>query len=257
MTQQPLDILMTEHGITNAQVVKASTEQLSFKMLQKGRQGERVSPKIQEKILNALLRVKPDLKVRRRELFMYEAPEDVIAQIKNAISWVQTRKISYPEYVDALDKAGIFRYAVDVAKHRTTFYGTGGEAHIEEGPAVSHSAPGAFDDVALKAAIADAQKGVIDYPVFLKRIYAAGIAGYEVNIRERYIRYKGLAQAYKERIPAVGELPAALAKTDAASRAKGGKAKAAKKNTGRARIKKTGKFVIKHRTKKRQFIRKK
>lgn len=53
---QPLEAVMLRHGLTPADLVKASTEQLSFKMVQKGRKGRRLTPNIQKKILNALRR---------------------------------------------------------------------------------------------------------------------------------------------------------------------------------------------------------
>ena len=68
-TVQPLDALMTQLGLTNAQLVHASTAQLSFKMVQKARKGRRLSPNMQTKILAALLTIKPDLNLRPQDLF--------------------------------------------------------------------------------------------------------------------------------------------------------------------------------------------
>ena len=197
---QPLDTLMTKLGLCNADLVKASTDQLSFKMVQKGRSGRRLTMNCQEKILRALLVMKPDLKVRRRELFRYEPGESVVAGISNALASIRAKKINYPQFIELLSQAGITRYAVDVAANRVTFYGSGGEAHIEQGPAVSQHAPGAYDEAAIRSAIKDSQEEVIDYPAFLKRIHDAGIGEYEVNIRNRQIRYKGETQSYKEMI---------------------------------------------------------
>ncbi|MGH7197248.1 MAG: hypothetical protein ACREH5_00690 [Candidatus Omnitrophota bacterium] len=177
---QPLDTLMTKLGLSNADLVNASTDQLSFKMVQKGRSGRRLTMNCQEKILRALLAVKPDLKVKRRELFRYEPGESVVAGISDALASIRAKKITYPQFIDLLSQTGITRYAVDVAANRVTFYGSGGEAHIEQGPA---------------------QEEVIDHPAFLKRIHDAGIRAFEVNIRNRQIRYKGETQSYKEMIP--------------------------------------------------------
>ena len=66
---------MTRLGLTNADLVNASTEQLSFKMVQKGRRGRRLTPNMQSKILTALLAVKPDLNLGRRDLFRDEMSE--------------------------------------------------------------------------------------------------------------------------------------------------------------------------------------
>lgn len=68
-TVQPFDALMTQLGLTNAQLVHASTAQLSFKMVQKARKGRRLSPNMQTKILTALLTIKPDLNLRLQDLF--------------------------------------------------------------------------------------------------------------------------------------------------------------------------------------------
>jgi hypothetical protein len=51
---QPLEEVMRRLNLTAAQLVEASTEQLSFKMVQKGRKGRRLTPNVQKKILNAL-----------------------------------------------------------------------------------------------------------------------------------------------------------------------------------------------------------
>ena len=66
---------MNKLNISNADLVKASTEQLSFKMVQKGRRGRRLTPNMQSKILTALLAVKPDLNLSRRDLFLDDMSE--------------------------------------------------------------------------------------------------------------------------------------------------------------------------------------
>jgi len=68
---QPLNGIMARLGISNADLVKASTEQLSFKMVQKGRKGRRLTPNIQHKILNALRALKPEEKFTIKEIFSY------------------------------------------------------------------------------------------------------------------------------------------------------------------------------------------
>ncbi len=45
---------MTELGLSNADLVKASTEQLTFKMVQKARKGKPLTPNVQNKINGAL-----------------------------------------------------------------------------------------------------------------------------------------------------------------------------------------------------------
>ena len=93
---QPLDTLMTRLGLSNANLVEVSTEQLSFKMVQKGRKGRPLTPNVQDKILNALLKLKPELKVRRRELFHYPMDESTVKKIHEAVGLISTMKIKYP-----------------------------------------------------------------------------------------------------------------------------------------------------------------
>ncbi len=200
-TRQPLDILMAEHGLSNADLVNASTEQLSFKMVQKGRKGRRLTPHIQEKILAALVKAKPALKVRRRDLFRYELAQESVDQILDATELIQHKKINYPQFIDLLVAAGVNRYAVEVGPNRITFYGGGGEAHIEEGTPLGEEQPGAYNELALRATITDAQKGLIDHPAFLRRIFEAGVTSYEVNLHSRHITYRGEGHSYKEEIP--------------------------------------------------------
>ena len=137
MTAQPLDTLMTRFGLSNADLVRASTEQLSFKMVQKGRTGRDISPNIQEKILRAFLKVKPETKLRTRELFHYPMSEVAIGGIKAALSSIGNKKIKYPKFIDLLLEAGITHYAVDVAEGRVTFYGPYAQAYIEQSSAIS------------------------------------------------------------------------------------------------------------------------
>ena len=68
---QPLDALMGRLGLANADLVSASTEQLSFKMVQKGRKGRRLTPNIQHKILAALQRARPEETFNQKDLFNY------------------------------------------------------------------------------------------------------------------------------------------------------------------------------------------
>lgn len=198
---QPLDDIMTKLNLTNALLVGVSTEQLSFKMVQKARKGRRLSPNVQTKILNALKAVRPDLNnLRRRDLFRYDMDPKTIAAIKNAMAKSRTKKINFPKYVELLTKANVTGYVVDVRSHQITFFGPGGEAYIEQGPSTLDGRCGLYDLDGLKSAIADAQKEIIDYPTFLSRIYAAGILSYDVNCRDLKIKYIGEEHSYKEMI---------------------------------------------------------
>ncbi len=52
--EQPLDKIMTEHGLKPHDLVKSSTEQLSHKMVARAAKGRRLTPHMRYKVLHAL-----------------------------------------------------------------------------------------------------------------------------------------------------------------------------------------------------------
>ncbi len=69
---QPLDALLEKLQLSNTNVVEAlPAQQLSHKMVQKGRNGRRISINIQNKILKALNGLHPDQKFKLNDLFNY------------------------------------------------------------------------------------------------------------------------------------------------------------------------------------------
>lgn len=68
---QPLDKIMEQQGLSNHDLVAASTEGLTHKQVNKGRKGRRLTRNIQDKIAVALSAAcgRP---VGREELFKYE-----------------------------------------------------------------------------------------------------------------------------------------------------------------------------------------
>jgi len=69
---QPLDEILARLGLINDDLTKASTEQLTHKMVQKGRKGRRLTLNAQTKILRALNAAKPGMKYTLKDLFNYE-----------------------------------------------------------------------------------------------------------------------------------------------------------------------------------------
>ncbi len=66
---QPLDGILRSRGLDNADLVKASTQQLTFKQVQKARTGHPVTANIQGKIVCALNACGGDVQYQARELF--------------------------------------------------------------------------------------------------------------------------------------------------------------------------------------------
>lgn len=68
---QPLDGIITRLGLANAALVRASSEQLTHKMVQKGRKGRRLTVNVKMKILKALNLASPEEKFTTKQLFNY------------------------------------------------------------------------------------------------------------------------------------------------------------------------------------------
>jgi hypothetical protein len=68
---QPLDTVLNQRGLKNADLVAASTEFLTHKQVNKARRGRRITINVQLKILNALNKRSGEKKYRREELFTY------------------------------------------------------------------------------------------------------------------------------------------------------------------------------------------
>ena len=68
---QPLDGLMTRLEVSNADLARASTEQLSFKAIQKARKGRRLTLHLQKKVLNAFSALRPERAWTLQDFFNY------------------------------------------------------------------------------------------------------------------------------------------------------------------------------------------
>ena len=69
--EQPLNGLMQELGLENADLVGASTEQLTFKMVAKARRGRYLSIGVRLKILRALQKATKNPSYTLTQLFNY------------------------------------------------------------------------------------------------------------------------------------------------------------------------------------------
>jgi len=69
---QPLDDIMTRLNLSNADLTRVSTEQLTHKMVQRGRKGRRLTLNAQSKILRALAAARPGERFTLKDLFNYD-----------------------------------------------------------------------------------------------------------------------------------------------------------------------------------------
>jgi hypothetical protein len=65
----PFDALMTELGLSNADLVNVSTEQLTFKAVAKARKGKPLSVNMRRKVLGALRIARPGRTFSANEIF--------------------------------------------------------------------------------------------------------------------------------------------------------------------------------------------
>jgi hypothetical protein len=68
---QPLDDIMNRFGLSNTDLVEASTQQLTHKMVAKGRSGRRITLNVQHKILEAIRSLKPEAALTLKDIFNY------------------------------------------------------------------------------------------------------------------------------------------------------------------------------------------
>ena len=69
---QPLDQILTALKLKNSDLVEKSTDQLTHKMVAKGRKGRRLTLNAQNKILRALNSVQSEKQYQISDLFNYE-----------------------------------------------------------------------------------------------------------------------------------------------------------------------------------------
>lgn len=112
--------------------------------------------------------------------------------------------IPFPLVVQRLAGAGVTHYRADLVKLRNTYYDAASEAFDEAMPLADAPpiAP-AFDGQAVAATVKAIQQNQIGYAAFLRRIMAAGCAGYEVFFGGRKAVYVGRdGDTYVEPFPA-------------------------------------------------------
>lgn len=68
---QPLDAVITKAGWNNHDLVQASTQGLTHKMVSKGRKGRRLTLNVQTKILAAVRALSPETEIQMKDLFNY------------------------------------------------------------------------------------------------------------------------------------------------------------------------------------------
>ena len=115
-----------------------------------------------------------------------------VATIRECIQDSFAGRTNFPQEVRKLAANGFERYEADLVRLCKTFYTVSGETHVESLPLTeSGTVADRFAADELKAALLAIQRREIDYPEFLRRAIAAGIASYVVFLNEWRTIYLG------------------------------------------------------------------
>lgn len=98
--------------------------------------------------------------------------------------------IRFGELVALLDELGVESYHADYRRGETTYY-LDGATHVAALQVPELAGGAAFDAAAVRAAVAGAQAGTMQYPEFVRATVAAGCVGYWVWISGRRVDYHG------------------------------------------------------------------
>lgn len=113
--------------------------------------------------------------------------------------------MQFPEIVAALDGAGFEGYLADLRRTAITYYLPDGDSVALAAAHEAGEVAAWFDPGEITAAVRDAQAQGPDYTYlgFLRRIMAAGCAGYLVSFSGRRVVYYGrTAETHVEHFPA-------------------------------------------------------
>ena len=100
-------------------------------------------------------------------------------------------KLTFPEVVGILVKAGVESCFADLVRGTETFYLGGGDTHVETMALPSMGVSEDFSHSGIVGAIRAAQADQIRYPEFLKRATAAGIVAYWALLTGKKVIYFG------------------------------------------------------------------
>lgn len=116
---------------------------------------------------------------------------EVMAVMHECARLSDNGKISFPEVVRRLTKAGVERFHTDICCQERVFYMPNGETHVE--PLILPDWPLAkeFNEAWVKLALDARQTGEILYMEFLRRMMLAGCVGYFVLLDGRKVEYFG------------------------------------------------------------------
>jgi uncharacterized protein YbcV (DUF1398 family) len=128
---------------------------------------------------------------------------DVIEIMQECTEASDQERISFPEVVMKLARAGVERYHADLLRAEKVYYLPSGESHRVRAAQLETLPPSEFAAADVAAAVRAIQQRKIQYREFCELIARAGCVGYMVSLAGRRAVYYGRAgDSYVEPFPA-------------------------------------------------------
>jgi uncharacterized protein YbcV (DUF1398 family) len=128
---------------------------------------------------------------------------DVIEVMQECTDASDQERITFPEVVARLARAGVERYHADLLRAEKIYYLPSGESHRVQAGQIEATPAAAFTADGVAAAVRAIQQQQIKYSEFCERIARAGCVGYLVSLAGRRAVYYGrTGDSYVEPFPA-------------------------------------------------------
>jgi uncharacterized protein YbcV (DUF1398 family) len=128
---------------------------------------------------------------------------DVIEVMQECTDASDQERITFPEVVARLARAGVERYHADLLRAEKIYYLPSGESHRVQAGQIEATPAAAFTADGVAAAVRAIQQQQIKYREFCERIARAGCVGYLVSLAGRRAVYYGrTGDSYVEPFPA-------------------------------------------------------
>lgn len=128
---------------------------------------------------------------------------DVVSVMQECTDASDQERITFPEVVAKLARAGVERYHADLLRAEKIYYLPTGESHRVQAGQIEAVPPAIFSADGVAAAVRAIQQQQIRYREFCERIALAGCVGYFVSLSGwRAVYYGRSGESYVEPFPA-------------------------------------------------------
>lgn len=126
----------------------------------------------------------------------------IVAVLEDCTTGSDEERVTFPEVVGKLMKAGIERYHADLQRSEKTYYLPNGESHLMPTHVIDEMPAMVFDPSGIDAAVRAIQTGHIKYIEFCRRVMRAGCVAYIVSlVGRRAVYYSRTGEMHVEYFP--------------------------------------------------------